>query len=117
MDKLFLLKPGFIDNEMGEAGRTYYCPSCAAIEGVLAYYPQLREQLEIVYVDFPRPRQAIIDLIGEANQGCPVIVIDADRYITDNGSIRTFNGNWFINNLEDIKMYLAHTYQVSFPHP
>ena len=117
MDRLFLLKPDFIDSDLDQEGRSYYCPSCAVIEGVLSYYSKLREQLEIIYVDFERPRQELIDLIGEKNQGCPVLVIDADRYITDNGSIKTFRGNWFINSTNEILHYLAETYKVGFVHP
>ncbi len=47
---------------------------CAPIEGLLACYPGLREHLDIRYVNFARPRQAMVDLVGEAHQGCPTLL-------------------------------------------
>ena len=55
-DRLLLLKPDFMDQDQGPC----YCPACATIEGLLAFYPQLREALDISYLDFPRPRAAVI---------------------------------------------------------
>ncbi len=68
---LFLLRSSLEVRET--SGR--YCPDCALIEGVLAYHPALRQALDIRYVDFARPRQAIVDLIGEAEQGCPMLLV------------------------------------------
>jgi len=70
-DQLFLLKPDFTDGTKVP----YYCPSCATLEGVLSFYPRLRDVLDVQYLDFPRPRQAVITAIGAANQGLPVLVI------------------------------------------
>ena len=118
MDKLFLLKPGFSDVNVDQEGRMYYCPSCAAIEGLLSYYPHLREKLEIIYVDFPRPRTAIVDLIGEANQGCPVLVIGTKGAGgVSNEGIKEAHGNYFISATQQIMAYLAATYTIGFPHP
>jgi len=118
MDKLFLLKPGFKDAAVDEEGRKYYCPSCAAIEGVLYYYPQLREKLEVIYIDFPRPRKEIIELLGEAHQGCPVLVIDESRRETIAAdSVKEAKGRKFINTATDIMNHLATNYNVGYPHP
>ena len=117
MDKLFLLKPGFKDEAVKE-GAAYYCPSCAAIEGVLHYYPHLRERLEIIYVDFPRPRKQIVALLGDANQGCPVIVIDTSELPVSNYPfLKEINGYTFINSTTDIMNYLAAAYGIGLPHP
>jgi len=70
---LFLLPPDFLDPEEGEG--TYVCPHCMAVEGLLSVYPVLRRNLDIRYVPFKRPRTAIIDLIGEEHQPCPVLVL------------------------------------------
>ena len=59
-DKLLLLKPDFMDQDQGP----YYCPACATIEGLLGFYPKLRNALDVVHVDFPRPRAAVIAEIG-----------------------------------------------------
>lgn len=72
---LFLLRSNL--EVRGTAGR--YCPDCALIEGVLVYHPALRQALDIRYVDFARPRQAIVDLVGEGEQGCPMLLVAPDR--------------------------------------
>ncbi|WP_341835730.1 DUF3088 family protein [Chitinophaga pollutisoli] len=56
MIQLFLLKPDFPDEKLSLPGQTYYCPACAWIEGILHYYPFLRDRMEVIHVDFPRPR-------------------------------------------------------------
>jgi hypothetical protein len=118
MDKLFLLKSNFIDAAIEPKARFYYCPSCAVIEGVLAYYPHLREKLEVIYVDFPRPRTEIVDLLGEAHQGCPVLIIDTTEVegVSYQGVMES-KGRHFITTTNHIMEYLAGRYGVGFPHP
>ncbi len=72
-DVLYLLKEAFPDG----GGLPYFCPDCAYINGVLSYFPSLRHRLDIRYVDFPRPRQEIVDLIGLEHQGCPVLILSS----------------------------------------
>ena len=79
-DQLFLLKPDFRD----DSGGPWYCPSCATLEGVLGFYPRLRELLDVQYLDFPRPRAAVIAAIGAENQGLPV----------------TWNGYWQMGGIQ-----------------
>ncbi len=111
-DKLFVLKPGFRDNDDGP----FYCPGCAAVEGVLSYYPQLREELEINYVDFPRPRPTIVELIGEANQGAPVLIL-AEKPEKGAPGLQEYEGKYFISEPVDIANYLANRFDVARPHP
>jgi hypothetical protein len=100
MEKLFLLKPDFQDiNRSAEI--KYFCPNCALIEGLLSFYPRLRNELEVTYVDFVRPRPTIIDLIGEANQSCPVL-------IPGDGT--------FINEPDEIIRYLTENHQIGQAH-
>jgi hypothetical protein len=80
MDILFLLTPGFEDSARDGDGKRYYCPDCAFLEGVLACCPDLRNRLDIRYVDYPRPRRPIVDLVGEAHQGCPNLVLDPGNH-------------------------------------
>jgi hypothetical protein len=82
MEKLFLIKADFLDANRAD-GKRYFCPECSPIEGLLSYYPRLREELEVHYVDFNRPRKVLVDLIGEANQGCPVLVLDDGTFINE----------------------------------
>ena len=62
-DVLFLLRPDFRDAAQGE--QPFFCPDSALVEGLLSFYPQLRQRLDVRYVDFPRPRPAIVALLGE----------------------------------------------------
>jgi len=112
-DILFLLKEKFEDGP----GQPYYCPQCAEINGVLAYFPELRHRLDVRYVDFPRPRQAIIELIGEASQGCPVLVLgekpEAELMELTSGNL---NGRYFISGPGEIARYWARVHNISRPH-
>ncbi|HEY5514017.1 MAG TPA: DUF3088 family protein [Geomonas sp.] len=113
-DKLFLLRPDFMDAEEGP----FYCPESAPIEGILSYYPQLREQLEVSYLDFPRPRQAIIDEIGPDNQGMPVIVVaEGSRIPAGDFAPREANGKHFITGDQEICSYLSMAYSIGIAHP
>ena len=89
MDILFLLDPNFTDAARDSEGKRYYCSSCAFLEGVLHYCPELREKLDIRYIEYRRPRREIIELVGDANEGCPNLVIDA----RDNGGGITLFGS------------------------
>ena len=72
-DQLFLLRADFADPAFGPGA--YHCTDCARIEGLLSYFPRLRTQLDVTYVDLPRPRAPIVELLGEAYQNCPVLVV------------------------------------------
>ena len=72
-DTLFLLAPGFFDNERRE-----YCPECAEIWGVLNYYPAIKESLEICYQPIAKPRADIVALLGDKNQNCPTLILSDD---------------------------------------
>lgn len=86
MKKLFLLKADFKDLNRGDDKR-YFCPDCVMIEGLLSYYPRLTSELEVKYVNFARPRQVLIDLIGEENQSCPVLVLEDGTFINETAGI------------------------------
>jgi Protein of unknown function (DUF3088) len=115
MDKLFLLNPGFLDSSIEPDGQLYFCPYCAMIGGMLSYYPDLRDQLEIHYLDFQRPRKMIIELLGGENQGCPLLIADESSEI----DFIPFNryGNYrFINNVKNIAQFLSYKFQILLPH-
>ncbi len=69
---LFLISP----NSRPDRPEGWYCPDCALVEGVLAYYPQLREALDFRYVPFPRPRTELVELVGAWAQDCPCLLLD-----------------------------------------
>ena len=113
-DRLLLLKPDFMDQDQGPC----YCPACATLEGLLGFYPQLRASLAVVYLDFPRPRAAVIAEIGAENQGLPALVLhapvpaDALRDL----DVRESNGRRFLKSPTDIGRYLARTRGIGEPH-
>lgn len=74
-DLLLLLETRFHDPALGE---DFYCRDCITIEGLLAAYPRLADSLEIRRIAWPRPRTEVVDLIGEANQNLPVLILADD---------------------------------------
>jgi hypothetical protein len=111
-DHLFLLKPGF---EVGD-GKNYYCPHSAQVEGVLAFYPRLRLEMDITYLKFARPRQPIVDLIGTENQSAPVLVVGDAAMIPKQLKPGNANGRSFFAGEEAIAEYLALRYDIGWPH-
>lgn len=117
MDRLFLLNPGFKDLNSDQTNR-YYCPHCAMIEGILQYYPHLKEELDIDYVDFARPRTVIVELLGEENQSCPVLIINPEENHGLNTSyFKRHDQLLFVNSTALIARYMADRFKIALPHP
>lgn len=112
-DTLFLLKAAFPDTKLDD--RLYHCPSCMRMEGVLACYPTLRENLEVVHVDFARPRAPIVALLGEAAQSCPVLVLG--NLAAGDGVQTAPTGRSYISGADAISAYLAETRGIPAVHP
>jgi hypothetical protein len=116
--QLFLLNPNFIDSKVDNLGQLYYCPQCATVEGILTYYPELRDKLNIQYVDFSRPRPTIIELLGSENQSCPVLVIpieSASSFEFEN--FKSYGNYLFADTPETIASYFSKGFQVGMLHP
>ena len=113
-DQLFLLRP-----DWSAEGRPWFCPACATVEGFLGYYPTVRDQIEVVYVPYERPRQTIVALLGEANQNAPTLVLAAPFTHPDlrDGDLQSANGRCFATDAGPVTRYLAARYGVSPPHP
>ena len=73
-DRLFLLESRFADPAL--PGRDFYCRDCITIEGLLAAFPERAANIDVVRVPYPRPRAAVIEAIGEADQNLPALVWD-----------------------------------------
>jgi hypothetical protein len=73
-DRLFLLESEFDDPAL--PGRKFYCRDCITIEGLLAAFPERAANIDVIRVPYPRPRAAVIEAIGEANQNLPALVWD-----------------------------------------
>ena len=109
-DTLFMLPPGFADNDRRE-----YCPECAEMWGILSWFPAIKESVNIAYMPIHKPRAAMAEILGEKNQNCPTLVLQADSPAYDNCGIMTYRGQRFINNAKDIGRYYAHRYGSPFP--
>jgi hypothetical protein len=102
-DTLYLLKPHFEKD-----GARRFCPDCAMMEGYLATYPALREALEIVYVDYARPRAALVERLGEAHQNAPTLILaEPSGDAGPHGEIQSANGLSFLTDARPITRYLA----------
>lgn len=109
-DKLFMLRPGFFSGSEGPL----YCSDAVAIEGMLSFFPQLRSAIEVEYIDAPRPRKAIVEVIGEENQSTPVLVLGDAQVVNGPGvTVKEHAGKRFINAPDDIRRYLSSQYGVA----
>ena len=107
-DRLFVLKPGYMDGQAGP----FYCPGSLKLEGLLSYFPQLRHALDVQAIEFPRPRKVLVDLIGEENQGAPVLVLGGPAAAgSERAMIKQHGDVRFVNGSDNILAYLsaAHT--------
>jgi hypothetical protein len=111
IDTLFVLPPRFDDG-----GTTYFCPFCAQVIGFLTYFPEVRDTLQVVELGFPRPRMPIIELVGEAHQGMPLLVLGGTPTAVPGVTVEQANGRHFIKNTLAIIRYLAATRGVPLPH-
>jgi hypothetical protein len=111
-DKLFLLKPDFMDQGKGP----YFCPGCAFVEGMLSFYPELRDKIEIYYIEFKRPRPLLVSEIGEENQSCPKLILGNSNHTPNEITINEANGHCFISGESEICHYLGRVYGYGEPH-
>ena len=113
-DRLYLLKADFRDGESGP----YYCPDGVGIEGLLSYYPRLRTQLEVSYLDFPRPRAPLATELGVDHQGCPVLILGDGGACAEAAGlpVSRARGKAFLANPGDIASYLSATYGIGVAH-
>lgn len=86
--------------------------------GLFDLYPELKQHVEIHWVDFARPRPELVELIGTENQSCPVLVLAAPPVNLPSGLIiHSAHGRAFIEGPRDIAIYLAHTRGTGLPFP
>lgn len=76
----------------------------------------LRDKLDIHVVAFERPRAALVDLLGESHQGCPVLVLAAPELASELClPVKKAQGYAFLDDDKAIGMYLSRVYGVSRP--
>lgn len=112
-DRLFMLKPGYMDGGQGP----FYCPGSLKLEGLLSYFPQLRHALDVQTIEFPRPRKVLVDLIGEENQGAPVLVLGGPAAAGSHRAMIKQHGNvQFVNGSDNIMAYLSAAHDLPTDH-
>lgn len=112
-DRLFLLAPDFEDPAF--PGRRFYCWHCALMEGVLASFPELAGRIDVERIAWPRPRQAVIALVGEANQSLPLLVLAEG--VTSPHQTGHHQGRAFIADKDGILATLSERHGFPDPHP
>jgi hypothetical protein len=110
-DTLYVLKPSFDDG-----GTTYFCPFSAQVIGFLSYYPQVRETLNLIELDFAKPRKPLSDILDEQHQSAPMLVLAGDAVPVPDITIGDINGTKFVEKTKEILRYLAATRSVPMPH-
>jgi len=112
---LYLLKSKFPDPKHGD--QLFFCPQCSPIEGLLAMFPDVRQNLDVRYVDFARPRGDMPEFVGD-EQSCPQIVLpDGDDPYSDGLSQAGIGATRRIEAPADIQRYLIARFGLSRPHP
>jgi Protein of unknown function (DUF3088) len=111
-DQLYLLRPGFMNAGVGPL----YCSDSAPVEGVLSFFPALRSLIDVHYIEFKRPRAALVDGLGEEYQGVPVLILAAGRVLReDMPEAKSARGKQFFNDEKSIRQYLSLQYALPAP--
>ncbi len=113
-DTLFIIAAPFEDAEY--PGQTFFCRDCATMEAALALNPAWSRQVDVQRLGYPRPRHAVIELLGEENQGLPALIF-ADTASAPEGAKRASNGLAFLTEARAILRYLGERYGGIRQHP
>jgi hypothetical protein len=113
MDTLYLLNNEFEDTEL--PGHSFYCRDCMLLNGLLSAFPDRAAQLNVVRVAHSRPRQALVDRLGEENQWLPALVF-ADDVPADVPSIE-HHGVRFVNDFKTLLSVLHSRHGFPEVHP
>ena len=109
-DTLFLLPPGFADNNRRE-----FCPECAELWGFLGYFPAIRETLDIRYEEIAHPRAGLVAMLGEGRWNCPTLVLAPDAPYQDFPEIAIANGRAYLSSGRAIARYYARRFGTPVP--
>ncbi len=101
--KLFLLKPGY-----GDEGNQF-CPDCALVLGYLQYEPAMASVVDIELIDFTRPRQQLVTLLGEDLQNSPALIFP-EGVLPNDVSVSSITGRAYLNDGRAICHWLGSTF-------
>jgi hypothetical protein len=78
---------------------------------MLSFFPQLRTLIDVHYLEFPRPRAALVAALGEEYQGIPVLILADEREIAEvDVTPNTAKGKRFFADEKSIRRYLSAQY-------
>ena len=79
----------------------------------MSFFPQLRQLVDIHYLEFPRPREPLVKALGDQYQSLPVLILAANRKLKDKElQPSNANGNWFFADQSSIRHYLSTQYDL-----
>jgi hypothetical protein len=108
-DQLYLLRPGFMNAGLGPL----YCSDSAPVEGVVSFFPQLRTLIDVHYLEFPRPRTALVEALGEEHQSVPVLILAPGSTVNKAmPEAKNARGKRFFNDEKSIRQYLSLQYNL-----
>lgn len=112
-DTLIILKPDFADPAF--PGTRFYCWHCALMEGVIASFPEIAGKIDVLRIEWPRPRSEVVELIGAENQSLPVLIFaDGTGESLATGS---YGERLFAEGKDAILDALSKRHGIPFPHP
>lgn len=103
-DTLYLLDPAFTDAAYPD--RVFFCPDCITVDGLLNAFPECAADLTIIRIPYPRPRDAVIAVVGAAHQNLPLLVL-GEGTATD-GADGEVNGTFFVRDFKQL-LYALHS--------
>ena len=110
-DRLFVFRPGFTDK-----GSTWFCPYSAQVIGFLTYYPHVRESVDLVELDFAKPRHPLVGLVGAQHQAAPMLGLGDNVVNGPDVTLGETKGHRTVEKTIEILRYLAATRSVPGPH-
>lgn len=110
-DTLYVFAPGFEDK-----GRPWFCPYSAQVIGFLTYYPEVRATVDLVELGWARPRHPQVDVLGEALQSAPMLVLGGPAVEVPGVTLAQAHGHTYVERTIEILRYLAATRGVPGPH-
>lgn len=111
-DTLFIIRAPFEDPALEG---TWFCTSCATMEGALLANPHWATHIDVRRSTYPRPRTEITSMIGEDNQSMPVLVLASSS--TPPADAKEAEGVFFLDEPKPIARYLVAAYGGAGPHP
>ncbi|HTL37225.1 MAG TPA: DUF3088 family protein [Kofleriaceae bacterium] len=110
-DTVYVLRPGFTDK-----GTVFFCPYSAQVVGFLAYYPQVRDTIDVIELDFAKPREPLATVLGPDHQSAPMLVLGGAPVDVPDVKIKQAGGHSYVEKTLEILRYLAATRSLPAPH-